>query len=72
MVESVPDSRPHRWHEILAHAKRAEEMGFNTLWISDELLWRVTDWPGPRGWWECVAMAGAVLPQPVESKSAPG
>jgi alkanesulfonate monooxygenase SsuD/methylene tetrahydromethanopterin reductase-like flavin-dependent oxidoreductase (luciferase family) len=34
-------------------------MGFDTVWIPDELLWREPDGL-PRGWWESVAMAGAV------------
>lgn len=48
------------WELIRATAGRAEELGFDTVWIPDELLWKVPDWPGPRGWWECVAMTGAV------------
>jgi alkanesulfonate monooxygenase SsuD/methylene tetrahydromethanopterin reductase-like flavin-dependent oxidoreductase (luciferase family) len=34
-------------------------MGFDTVWIPDELLWRPQDGQ-TRGWWECVAMTGAV------------
>lgn len=41
-------------------ARLAEAIGFDTVWVPDELLWRVPDWPGPRGWWECIAMTGAV------------
>ena len=41
-------------------AQQAEAMGFDTVWIADDLLWRVPDWPGARGWWECVSMTGAV------------
>lgn len=59
-IENVADGRPTKWNEIREMALRAEEMGFDTVWISDELYWRIPDWPGPRGWWECIAMAGAV------------
>ncbi len=38
----------------------AEDIGFDTVCVPDELLWRVDAWPGPRGWWECVAIAGAL------------
>jgi alkanesulfonate monooxygenase SsuD/methylene tetrahydromethanopterin reductase-like flavin-dependent oxidoreductase (luciferase family) len=39
-------------------ALRAEELGFDTVWVADELLWGFD--AGPRGWWEGVALAGAV------------
>jgi alkanesulfonate monooxygenase SsuD/methylene tetrahydromethanopterin reductase-like flavin-dependent oxidoreductase (luciferase family) len=42
---------------------RAEAIGFDTVWIPDELLWRPAD-GGVRGWWECVAMAGTVASAP--------
>jgi len=47
------------WSEIRDLALRAEEMGFDIVWISDELLWRAAD-PNPLGFWEGVAMTGAV------------
>lgn len=34
-------------------------MGFDTVWVPDELLWRPADGP-VRGWRECIAMTGAV------------
>ena len=48
------------WEAIRGMAGRAEELGFDTVWVADELLWNVDEWPGPRGWWEGVALAGAV------------
>ncbi len=51
------------WDFIKQTAQRAEETGFDTVWIPDELLWRVPDdwdWSGPCGFWEGVSMAGAV------------
>jgi len=59
--QSFVDGSTTRWAEIRALAVRAEEMGFDTVWTPDELLWRdpeTTD--GGNGWWECIAMAGAV------------
>jgi len=55
---AVDGSTP-RWTEIRELALRAEQIGFDIVWISDELLWRATD-PNPQGWWEGVAMTGAV------------
>ena len=46
------------WETIRGMARRAEELGFDTVWVADELLWSFD--AGPRGWWEGVALAGAV------------
>jgi alkanesulfonate monooxygenase SsuD/methylene tetrahydromethanopterin reductase-like flavin-dependent oxidoreductase (luciferase family) len=59
MEESWTDGATPRWVEIRELATRAEAIGFDTVWIPDELLWRPPDGQ-VRGWWECVAMAGAV------------
>lgn len=48
------------WADISAQVKRAEEVGFDTVWTVDEILWRNPNWPSPRGWWECLTMTGAV------------
>jgi alkanesulfonate monooxygenase SsuD/methylene tetrahydromethanopterin reductase-like flavin-dependent oxidoreductase (luciferase family) len=60
LYEDLADGRTHRWGELRSMARLAEDIGFDTIWIADELLWRVEEWSGPRGWWECVAMAAAV------------
>jgi alkanesulfonate monooxygenase SsuD/methylene tetrahydromethanopterin reductase-like flavin-dependent oxidoreductase (luciferase family) len=60
IIEDPVSGRPPRWEEIRRSAVCAEELGFDTVWIPDELLWRVPGWPGPRGFWECVAIAAAV------------
>jgi alkanesulfonate monooxygenase SsuD/methylene tetrahydromethanopterin reductase-like flavin-dependent oxidoreductase (luciferase family) len=60
LYEGPDDGRVHRWSELRAMAQLAEEIGFDTIWVPDELLWRVDDWSGPVGWWECVAMTGSV------------
>jgi alkanesulfonate monooxygenase SsuD/methylene tetrahydromethanopterin reductase-like flavin-dependent oxidoreductase (luciferase family) len=60
LLEAPATGEAPRWQAIRTMARRAEELRFDTVWLADELLWRVADWPGPRGWWECVAMAGAV------------
>jgi alkanesulfonate monooxygenase SsuD/methylene tetrahydromethanopterin reductase-like flavin-dependent oxidoreductase (luciferase family) len=59
MEEAWTDGSTPRWVEIRELAVRAEEIGFDTVWIPDELLWRPTGGE-TRGWWECVAMVGAV------------
>jgi alkanesulfonate monooxygenase SsuD/methylene tetrahydromethanopterin reductase-like flavin-dependent oxidoreductase (luciferase family) len=59
MWESFVDGSPARWVEIRELAIRAEDIGFDTVWTADELLWRSADGKA-QGWWECVAMTGAV------------
>jgi alkanesulfonate monooxygenase SsuD/methylene tetrahydromethanopterin reductase-like flavin-dependent oxidoreductase (luciferase family) len=59
MGESFVDGSTMRWADIRDLAQRAEEIGFDTVWTADELLWRQPDGK-PQGWWECMAMTGAV------------
>jgi len=60
MLETVPTGEKVPWSAIREQALLAEEIGFDTVLIPDELLWRPAEWPGPRGFWECVSMVGAV------------
>jgi alkanesulfonate monooxygenase SsuD/methylene tetrahydromethanopterin reductase-like flavin-dependent oxidoreductase (luciferase family) len=59
MGDSFVDGETVRWTEIRDLAIRAEEIGFDTVWTADELLWR-PEGRRTQGWWECVAMTGAV------------
>lgn len=59
MGDSFVDGSTTRWVEIRDLALRAEAIGFAIVWTADELLWRPPDGK-PQGWWECVAMTGAV------------
>lgn len=51
--------REVRWPEYVAMARRAEDVGFDTIWLGDHLLYR---WPGrdPRGPWEAWTMLAAI------------
>jgi len=60
LLEDPPSGDAYSWEGLKARATRAEVLGFDTVWVADELLWKVPSWPGPRGSWECVAMTGAV------------
>jgi alkanesulfonate monooxygenase SsuD/methylene tetrahydromethanopterin reductase-like flavin-dependent oxidoreductase (luciferase family) len=57
--DSFVDGSTSRWVDIRNVALRAEELGFDTVWTPDELLWRPAQ-GNPQGWWEAVAMAGAI------------
>ena len=59
MEESWADGATPRWVEIRELALRAEAMGFDTVWIPDELLWHHAD-GSTHGWWERVARTVAV------------
>ncbi len=48
------------WKAISAFASQAEEIGFDTVWLPDELLWKFAPDFTPMGTWECVVMASAV------------
>lgn len=60
MWERPPTGPASSFAEIRAIARRAEALGADTVWLADEILWRDPDWPAPVGWWDCLAMAGAV------------
>jgi alkanesulfonate monooxygenase SsuD/methylene tetrahydromethanopterin reductase-like flavin-dependent oxidoreductase (luciferase family) len=60
LVERPDDGAKPAWSDIVAMARLAEEIGADTVWVPDEILWRVPEWPGPRGWWDCLTMAGAL------------
>jgi len=59
MGDTFVDGSTARWIDIRDLALRAEELGFDAVWTADELLWRQPDGQ-PQGWWEGVAMTGAV------------
>lgn len=59
MGDSFIDGATIRWSDIRSLATRAEEIGFDTVWTADELLWR-PEGGRTQGWWECLAMTGAV------------
>lgn len=49
-----------RWSDLKERAQLAESVGFDTVWIADELQWETEEWDGARNWWECVAVTGAI------------
>ena len=52
--------RDVRWPEYVAMARRAEELGYDSLWYGDHLLYRRPGDPEPRGPWECWSMLAAL------------
>jgi alkanesulfonate monooxygenase SsuD/methylene tetrahydromethanopterin reductase-like flavin-dependent oxidoreductase (luciferase family) len=54
-----PERTTPRWADIRQVAINAEQMGMDTLWVPDELLWR-SDTSSPQGFWDGPSIAGAV------------
>ncbi len=60
---SVPGEVPLRWETVVAHARRAEELGFASAWLSDHLFWDVERYgggPGRFSPFECLVGLGAL------------
>ena len=56
--EFGPERTTPRWTELREIVSLGEETGFDTIWVADELYWKVEG--GPRGSWDGVSIAGAV------------
>ncbi|MGH2562223.1 MAG: LLM class flavin-dependent oxidoreductase [Thermomicrobiales bacterium] len=48
-----------RWHDVRAIAQRAEEVGFDSVWVADHVLFRFPD-EAPQGRWECWSLLAAL------------
>lgn len=60
---SVPGDSPLRWETLLGHAQRAEELGFDSLWLSDHLFLDIAKYggpPDPRGIYEPLVTLAAL------------
>ncbi|HLX35441.1 MAG TPA: LLM class flavin-dependent oxidoreductase [Candidatus Limnocylindrales bacterium] len=53
-----PERQLNRWSDIRAMILRAEEMGFDTVWFADELVWFFDDKP-PLALWDAISIIGA-------------
>ncbi len=54
-----PDRTLPHWADVRELALRAEALGFDSVWIEDELLWQSSAGT-PLGFWDGVSMIGAV------------
>jgi probable F420-dependent oxidoreductase len=60
---SVPGESPLRWDTLLDHARKAEELGFDSLWVSDHLFLDLAKYrgpPEPRGIYEPLVTLAAL------------
>ena len=56
--EGWMDGSTARWSDIMAMAQRAEQVGFDSIWLADHLQYRLEE--GPMGIWECSTMLAAL------------
>jgi hypothetical protein len=59
IIQTGPERVAPRWSEVRDQARRAEEIGFDTIWTPDELLWQAAEGE-PQGEWDGISMARAV------------
>jgi len=60
---SVPGESPLRWQTLLTYAQRAEELGFDSLWLSDHLFLDIAKYGGtedPHGIYEPLVTLAAL------------
>jgi alkanesulfonate monooxygenase SsuD/methylene tetrahydromethanopterin reductase-like flavin-dependent oxidoreductase (luciferase family) len=51
-ITGLPPGVTLGWRDHLAFAQTAEAVGFDSIWVADELLYAFDAAP-PQGWWEC-------------------
>jgi len=59
IMQYGPERTTPRWSDLREIATTAEAIGFDTIWVPDELLWAV-EGEAPRGAWDGVSMIGAL------------
>jgi probable F420-dependent oxidoreductase len=60
---SVPGESPLQWDTLLDHARKAEELGFDSLWLSDHLFFDLAKYggtPEPQGIYEPLVTLAAL------------
>src|SRR2546421_99316 len=70
---SVPGERPLRWETVGDWARRAEALGFGSVWVADHLFWDVAKYGGPEEAFDVYDPfaglgAGGRLPTPVRPR----
>jgi len=58
--EGMMDGATARWKDLAAHARLAEEVGFDSVWVEDHLLFRFEGKGMTEGPWECFSLMAAV------------
>ena len=64
--------QPDRWADIAAMARRAEQLGFDSVTIPDHLLYRLEPGLPPEGVWECGSVLSALAAITTRVEIGPG
>lgn len=59
MAEGMMAGATPRWADMLAMAQRAEQVGFDSVWIADHFISKKAD-GAIDGWWECGTLLAAL------------
>jgi probable F420-dependent oxidoreductase len=63
-AEGMMDGRTARWADLVLLARLAEELGFDSVWNEDHLIFRDAPWQAPaapaEGVWECWSLLAAI------------
>ena len=59
LAERMMDGETPRWSDIQTMAKLAEDIGFDSIWVPDHLLFRMEE-DNPEGFWECMSVLSAL------------
>ena len=59
-IEGRREGTTPGWTDILAAAQVAEDIGFDSLWLVDHLLYQFGPDDPPRGIWECWTLLSAL------------
>lgn len=59
-IEGRREGTTPGWNDILAAARTAEDVGFDSLWLVDHLLYQFGPDDPPRGIWECWTLLAAL------------
>lgn len=71
VAEGTMNHRSPRWNDLLKMARRAEEIGFDSLWVPDHVLFRPPDAARSTGTWECWTLLAALAASTTRIKLAP-
>jgi probable F420-dependent oxidoreductase len=58
-TESQLEGKTARWSDLLAMTQAAEEVGLDSVWVTDHLI-QIDDEHGTRGMWECWSLLTAL------------
>ncbi|HEX5502213.1 MAG TPA: LLM class flavin-dependent oxidoreductase, partial [Thermomicrobiales bacterium] len=59
-IEGTMARATPRWADIMAMGRRAEALGFDSLWVADHYFYQLPRRDRPQGVWECWSILAAL------------